>query len=74
MPTLYGLRLELSQGGAAYMNVHGTWEASLSYPLVFKKREDAEADAFDRVAKDSALFGRVTVIRLLAGVNQWFLG
>lgn len=69
---VYAIRLEGTPVGAAYLNLSGRWEARLDTPKVFRKREEAEAEAFP-LAVQSEYFGRVTVIELAPTVSRWVL-
>jgi hypothetical protein len=73
MIALYGLKLNLTRSGASYFTVNRQWTATPGHPMTFKTEEEAEAEALRVVAMDSDLFGRISVIRLIPGVNQWFV-
>lgn len=69
---VYAIRLEGTPVGAAYLNLSGRWEARLDTPKVFKKKEDAEMEAFP-LAAQSEYFGRVSVVPLAPTVSRWVL-
>lgn len=75
MSAVYGVVLDTvaSPGGRAYLSLSGTWQTQPSTPMVFKKKEDAEAEAFG-FAMDPEYFGRVRVIRLVPTVSRWVDG
>ncbi len=75
---LYGLCLELTGGGRGYLckgrsGKESEWDATPSDPLIFEREDIAQRRAFDMIAKDADYFGRISVVRLIPGVSQWFV-
>jgi hypothetical protein len=70
---LYGLCLELTDGGRGYLCQKDEWSATPDYPQVFREEAEAQTKAFNLIAKDADYFGRVSVVRLIPGVSRWFV-
>lgn len=71
---LYGLCLNLTGGGRGYLCKEVEWKATPDDPLIFESEEVAQQKAFNMIVKDADYFGRISVVRLIPGVSQWFIG
>lgn len=71
---LFGLCLNLTGGGRGYLCKETEWKSIPDDPLIFESEEVAQHKAFNMIATDADYFGRISVVRLIPGVNQWFVG